>query len=132
MQHNPKLIAVDLSSIVKLDTTIQTLPYVSITPMGSVEADVDAQDTVNYAIKVAKCVPLVIGQVAPLFIAEAYSWLKHVLGSKFLAILTDFEVVDVSELKYKAIHTYNRIYYAFDRVESDIHIWEENETEVLN
>lgn len=132
MKHNPKIVAVDLSSIVKLDNTIVTLPSVAVTPFGNFKADLEAQDSIHYAVKAGKCLPLMIGQVAPIYLSEAMSWMSHFIGGQYITMLADFLVSGTAELKKKAIEKFDRIYYAFDRVEQDLPIWEENETEVLS
>ena len=128
-------IAIDLSSIVKLDENIKALD--SIQPSFTQKSDVDQDsiDVIKYAIKAGGVFPIYLGQVAPLFYTSLTSAVQNLgISKKFIIKYFTFSKSDIFKFKEDICKKYNKnnvIRFAYDKTESNI-VWEQNNIEVLD
>ena len=127
MKH---FIAIDLSSIVKLNNNIVTLDdtYPSFTENSLV--DKESLDVIKYAITAGKVFPIYIGQISPIFYTSTVAAVRTLGIPKYILEYFTFSKLSSESFKQKIYDKYNLIKFAYDKTKSNS-IWKLKNVEVL-
>lgn len=124
-------IAVDLTSIVKLDNTIKTLDNIKPSFTENSIIDNNSLDVIKYAVKAGKLLPIYIGQVAPIFYTSTVEATRKLGIQRYVLEYFTFSKLCLKDFKQNICNKYNIIKFAYDKSKSNS-IWKNNNIEVLD